>query len=148
MWNGLQALVLQWITSGRTHEYCDKFWKRRGFKRQRRRFADGPKRTIGESDFHRQAVRKRLSHASNRAAPGEKQDDADQNERQAQAGPQAERAPASVETQPGTEGKSNNPVRGEVTKHRRARIARTAESASGDGLDAIEQLKRSAGGEQ
>src|SRR5713101_5541721 len=78
MWNGLQALVLQWITSGRTHEYCDKFWKRRGFKRQRRRFADEPKRTIGESDFHRQAVRKRLSHVSNRAAAGEEQHEEEQ----------------------------------------------------------------------
>src|SRR5216683_1117417 len=138
MWNGLQALVLQWITSGRTHEYCDKFWKRRGFKRQRRRFADEPKRTIGESDFHRQAVRKRLSHASNRPSPGEKQDDADQNERQAQAGPQAKRAPAPAEAQPGTERKTNNPVRSEVAEHGRARIAGTAEGSRGDGLDAIE----------
>src|SRR5713226_3338560 len=144
MWNGLQALVLQWITSGRTHEYCDKFWKRRGFKRQRRRFADEPKRTIGESDFHRQAVRKRLSHASNRAAPGEKQDDADQNERQAQA----ERAPSAVETQPGPERETNDPIGGEVAEHGRARIARATESSSGDGLDAIEQLKSGAGSEQ
>src|SRR5229473_8641693 len=75
---------------------------------------------------------------ANRASPGEKQDDADQNERQAQAGPQAKRAPAPVEAQPGTERKTNNPIRGEVTEHGRARIAGTAEGSRGDGLDAIE----------
>ena len=79
-----------------------------------------------------------MQQIANRALPGEKQDDADQNEREAQAGPQAKRAPASMETQPGTERKPNNPIRREVTEHGRARIARAAESASGDGLDAIE----------
>src|SRR5882762_9461974 len=85
---------------------------------------------------------------ANRAPPGEKQDDADQNERQAQAGPQAKRAPASMEAEPGTERKTNNPIRGEVAEHGRARIARTAESSSRDRLDAIEQLEGGAGSEQ
>src|SRR5713101_3727537 len=134
----MQDLLLQRITSGRTREYREKFWKLRGLKRQRQRFADESKRTAGESDFHRQALRKRQSHASNRAPPGEKQDDADQNERQAQAGPQAESAPAPVETQPGPERKTNNPIRGEVAKHGRACVARAAESARSDGLNAIE----------
>ncbi len=88
----MQALVLQCITAGRTKGYCNKFWKQHGLNRQKKRFADEAKRAVGELNFHRQAARKRQGHASNRAAPGEKQDDADQNERQAQAGPQAERA--------------------------------------------------------
>ncbi len=88
----MQDLVLQCITSGRTREYREKFWKLHRLKRQRRVWQMNQKRIVRESDLHWQALRKRKSHASNRAPPGEKQDDADQNERQAQAGPQAERA--------------------------------------------------------
>src|SRR5437016_849859 len=86
--------------------------------------------------------------AAYRAAPDEKQDNANQNKRQAQASPQAKRAPTPVETQPGTERKTNNPIRGEVAEHGCARIARAPESSCGDGLDAIEQLKGGAGSEQ
>src|SRR6267142_3280294 len=83
----------------------------------------------------------REHYLANGAAPGEQQDDADQNERQAQTRPQAEGAPATLEAQPCTERKTNNPVGREVAEHGRARIASAAESARGYGLDTVEQLK-------
>src|SRR5258708_34298404 len=111
----MKDLVLKCITSGRTREYREKFWKLHRLKRQRRVWQMNQKRIVRESDLHWQALRKRKSHASNRAPPGEKQDDADQNERQAQAGPQAECAPATAETQPGPARKTTKPLRLAVT---------------------------------
>src|SRR5438132_4780656 len=82
------------------------------------------------------------------APPSEKQDNTNQNKRQAQARPQSESAPSAVKTEPGAERKTNDPIRREVAEHGRARIARAAKRAGGDGLEAIEKLEGSAGSEQ
>src|SRR6266571_3734071 len=137
----MQALVLQRMSSGRTLEYCDKLWKLHGLEWQRQRFADEPERTAGESDFHRQFVRRRQNHALNPTPPREEKHDPYQDEGQAKTSPETESTPPPVKAKPGAQRKADDPVRREMTEHGRARVARAAKRTGRNGLKAIEQLK-------
>src|SRR5258708_31867019 len=53
-----------------------------------------------------------------------------------------------AEGEPGAEGEAHEPVGAEMADHWRARVARAAESAGGDGLDAVKELESGAGGEK
>src|SRR5579885_3562055 len=82
------------------------------------------------------------------AAPGEKQDDADQDEGETEAGPNAESAPAAAKTEPGSKRQTNYPITREVAEHRCAGVASSAEGAGGHGLNSIEELKGGARSQQ
>ena len=82
------------------------------------------------------------------AAPEGEEEDADEDEGEAEANPEAEGAPVAVETEPGTEGKTNQPVGGKVAKHGCAGVTGAAERAGGNSLDAVEELEGGAGGEK
>src|ERR1700680_1819082 len=82
------------------------------------------------------------------AAPHGEQDYSDEDESDAQAGPEAECAPAEVEAEPVAEGQADDPVGDQVAEHGRAGVTCAAEGAGGYGLNAIEKLEGGAGGEQ
>src|SRR5712691_10251997 len=131
----MQALVLQRMSSGRT------LWKLHGLERQRQRFADEPERTAGESDFHRQFVRRRQNHALNPTPPCEEKHDPYQNECQAETSPESEGTPSPAKAKPGAQRQADDPVGREMTEHGRARIARTTKRSGRNGLNAVKQLK-------
>src|SRR6266446_5074405 len=131
----MQALVLQRMSSGRT------LWKLHGLEWQRQRFADEPERTAGESDFHRQFVRRRQNHALNPTPPREEKHDPYQDECQAETSPETESTPPPVKAKPGAQRKADDPVGREMAEHGRARIARAAKRTGRNGLNAVKQLK-------
>src|SRR5579859_576540 len=84
----------------------------------------------------------------NPCAPDDEQHDADQDQREAQAGPKTEGSPAAMETQPSAKREADDPVRGEMAEHRSARVAQATQRAGGNSLQAIKKLKSSASREQ
>src|SRR5260221_11499759 len=53
-----------------------------------------------------------------------------------------------AEAEPCAEGETHEPIGAEMADHRRARVAQAAESAGGDGLDAVKELESGASGEK
>jgi len=93
-------------------------------------------------------VRAGLPKAAGRAAPKVEQENADEDERKTESDPETERSPVAAETEPCAEGKTEQPIRGEMTQHGSARISRAAKSARGNSLDSIEELEGGARGEE
>jgi hypothetical protein len=82
------------------------------------------------------------------AAPEEQEKNADEDERETETDPEAESAPVAAEAKVGAKRETDQPVGAEVTEHGSARVPGAAKSTSGDGLDAVEELKSSAGSEE
>ena len=72
------------------------------------------------------------------AAPDEKQNDPDQDERQAETCPQAKGSPATAEAEPVPQWQTDDPIRGEVAEHGRARVACASKRSGRNCLNAIE----------
>src|SRR5260221_379660 len=53
-----------------------------------------------------------------------------------------------AEAEPCAEGETHEPIGAEMADHRRAPVAQAAESAGGDGLDAVKELESGASGEK
>jgi len=82
------------------------------------------------------------------AAPEGEEKDADQDEGETEADPKAEGSPVPTEAEIRAERETQEPVCGEVAEHGGARVARAAEGACGDGLDAVKELEGGACSEE
>jgi hypothetical protein len=90
----------------------------------------------------------RRSEAAGHAAPGQEENYADEDEGEAQTGPEAEGSPTEVEAEPVAEGEADDPVSDQVTEHGGAGVACAAECAGGHGLYAVEELEGGSGEEK
>jgi len=82
------------------------------------------------------------------AAPEGQEEDADEDERGAEADPETERSPMATEAEPTAERESEKPVAEKVAEHRGARVAGAPEGPGGDGLETVEELEGGASGEE
>ena len=76
-----------------------------------------------------------------RPLPEYQQGYADQDQREAQASPQAGRSPSAIKAQVISQRQSDEPVRDQVAEERGARISCAAEGAGGHCLYSVEQLE-------
>ena len=81
-------------------------------------------------------------------APEDEQQDTDEDKGKRKTDPKTKGSPVATETEPGAEWKADEPVGSEMADHGSAGVARAAKRAGGDGLNAVEELKRGSGGEQ